>query len=93
MTSTVMISTNGIKSYITDQEIADTFKELIAVDYSPIEASDLALSICIARHELDSLDTTDFIYSKSDFTKELSALAHFNSKVQYKCNQTTLVTT
>jgi hypothetical protein len=88
-----MISTNGLKSYISDQEIANAYKELLAVDYSPVEASELALSICIARHELDSLDTTDLLFSKSDFTKELTALAHLNSKVQYKCNQTTLVTT
>ena len=93
MSSIVMISTNGLKSYISDQEIANAYKELLAVDYSPVEASELALSICIARHELDSLDTTDLLFSKSDFTKELTALAHLNSKVQYKCNQTTLVTT
>lgn len=78
--NTVMVSTNGIKSYISDQEIADAFKELLDVGYTPIEASELALSICIARHELDSLDTTDFIYSKSDFATELSILASFNSK-------------
>jgi hypothetical protein len=93
MSSIVMISTSGLKSYISDQEIANAYKELLAVDYSPVEASELALSICIARHELDSLDVTDLLYSKSDFTPELLALATLNSKVQYKCNQTTLVTT
>lgn len=81
MSSTVMISTTGVKSYIDDQEIANAFKDLVSVGYAPLEASDLALSICIARHELDSLSVTDAIYCKSDFHQELKALAAYNSKV------------
>lgn len=88
MSSTVMISTTGVKTYITDTEITNAFKELVSVGYTPLEASDLALSICIARHELDSLSITDAIYSKSDFHEELKSLAAYNSKVLNRAHLT-----
>lgn len=80
MTSTVLITSSGQKHYISDQDIASAFRELLAVGYSTIEASDLALSIVIARHEADDLNHTDLLYGRSDYTQELAVLASFNSK-------------
>jgi hypothetical protein len=93
MSSTVLVTTLGNKHYITDKQIADAFRELVDVGYSPVESAECALSLIIARIEADELSSEDFLYSRTDFPDELKFLASFNSKAQHKCNQITLVTT
>jgi hypothetical protein len=88
MSSIVMVSTYGTKHYINDNQISEAFKELLDVGYSPIQASELAIDLVVARIEADELSSEDFIYSKSDYQTQLTFLSHFNSRKQHKCNQT-----
>ena len=92
MSSTVLVTTSGTKTYITDRDIENAFRELISVGFTPLEASDQALLLCIGRAEASDMSTQSLLYGQSDFPQELALLARVNSLLAAK-EQTTLTTT
>lgn len=84
MTQTVMVTTSGTKTYITDRDIENAFRDLISVGFAPVEASDQALLLCIGRAEAEDLSIQNLLYGQSDFPEELALLAKVNSLLSSK---------
>jgi hypothetical protein len=79
-----MITTSGSKVYIQDRDIESAFRELLSVGFSPLEASEQALSLCIGRAEASDMSIQSLLYGQSDFPEELQLLGRVNSLLTSK---------
>jgi hypothetical protein len=83
MNDYVFVSSLGNKHYITDNDLAQAYKDLLTAGYPMDEAADLSVDICIGRIEASELSIQDFLFNNSRYAEQLKLLATLNTKIQY----------